>query len=102
MESIWNENDERLSHFYLKCDVLLSANVFEKFRINSLKISGLFQSHYLSTPCLSWDALLKLVKVVLELTPDPDMYIFFEKGTWGGISYICNRYSKANKKYLKS
>ena len=23
---------------YLKCDVLLSANVFDKFRINSLKI----------------------------------------------------------------
>ena len=30
------------------------------------------------------------------------MYIFFEKGTRGGISYICNRYSKANNKYLKS
>ena len=30
------------------------------------------------------------------------MYIFFEKGTRGGISYILNRYSKANNKYLKS
>ena len=30
------------------------------------------------------------------------MYIFFGKGTSGGVSYICNKYSKANNKYLKS
>ena len=30
------------------------------------------------------------------------MYIFFEKGTRGRISYISNRYSKANNEYLKS
>ena len=35
---------------YLKCDVLLRADVFEKFRNNSLKKYGLCQSHYLSTP----------------------------------------------------
>ena len=29
------------------------------------------------------------------------MYIFFEKGTRGGISYISNRYSKVKNKYLK-
>ena len=31
----------------------------------------------------------------------PDMYIFFKKGTKGGISDIYNRYSKVNNKYLK-
>ena len=30
------------------------------------------------------------------------MYTFFEKCTKGGISYICNRYSKADNKYLNS
>ena len=53
-------------------------------------------------PGLSWDAMLKMTKTELELIPDPDMYIFFEKGTTGGISCISNRYSKANNKYLNS
>ena len=33
---------------------------------------------------------------------DPDMYIFFEKVTIDGISYIFNSCSKANNKCLKS
>ena len=53
-------------------------------------------------PGLSWDTMLKMTKVKLELIIDPNMYIFFEKGTRGGISYISHRYSKANNKYLKS
>ena len=76
---------------YLKCAVLFSADVFERFRNNSLKNYGLCPNHYLSAPGLSWDAMLKMKKIELELTPDPDMYIFFEKGTRGGISYISNR-----------
>ena len=46
--------------------------------------------------------MLDMKKLKLELVPDPDMYIFFEKGTRCRISYIFNRYSKDNNKYLKS
>ena len=53
-------------------------------------------------PGLSWDAMVKLTKFELELVIDPDMYILFQKGTRGGTSYIYNRYSKTNNKYLKS
>ena len=59
-------------------------------------------SHYLSATAVSWEAMLNMTKAELELIPDPDMYIFFGKGTTGGVSYISNRYSKANNKYLKS
>ena len=45
--------------------------------------------------------MLKMTKIKLEPIPDPDMYIFCEKDTRCEISYISNRYSKANKKYLK-
>ena len=46
--------------------------------------------------------MLKMTKIELELITDPDMYIFFEKSTRGGISNVSNRYSKANIIYLKS
>ena len=46
--------------------------------------------------------MLKMAKIKLKLITDPDMYIFFEKGTRGRISFISKRYSKANNKYLKS
>ena len=42
-----------------------------------------------------------MTKVKLKFISDPDMYIFFEKGMRGGVSYIFNRYSKAKDKYLK-
>ena len=56
----------------------------------------------MSAPALSRDAMLNITKVELEVIPDPDKYIFFEKGKRNGVSYISNRYSKANNKYLKS
>ena len=86
----------------IKCDVLLLADVFEKFRSNSLKSHGLCLSQYLSAPGLSWDAMLKLTKIKIELITDLDMCIFFKKFSKGGISCISNRYSKANNRYLKS
>ena len=69
----------------LECNVLLLADVFEKFKINSLKNYGLCPSHFLSAPGSSRDAMLKMTKIDPELIPDPDKYIIFEKGTRGGI-----------------
>ena len=69
---------------------------------NSLKNYGLCPSHYLNAPALSRDAMLNMKKIKLEHISDPDMYIFFEKGMGGRVSYISNRYSKADNKYLKS
>ena len=85
----------------LKCEVLMLADVFEKFRNKSLKNYTLCPSHYLIAPTLSWDAMLNMTKVELELILDPYKQIFFKKATRGEVPYISNRYSKVNNKYLK-
>ena len=87
---------------YLKTDVLLSADVFAKFIKTCLNYYGLDPCHYFSSPGLSWDAMLKMTGIELELISDIDMHLFIEKGMRGGISYIAKRHSKANNKYMEN
>ena len=86
---------------YLKSDILLLADVFENFRSTCLQYYKLDPCHYYTSPGLSWDAMLKMTDIKLELMTDIDMFQFIEKGTRGGISYIANRFGEANNKYMK-
>ena len=52
---------------YLKTDVLLLADVFEKSINTCLDYYGLDPCHYLSSTGLSWDAILKMTKIELDL-----------------------------------
>ena len=52
---------------YLKTDVLLLAYFFEKFINMCLEHYGLNPCHYFRSPGLSWDIMLKTIKVELEL-----------------------------------
>ena len=72
---------------YLKCDVLLLADVFKKFRNRCLENYSLCPSHYLSVPALSWDAMLNMTKVELELISDVDMYLFLKR-EWKVMIFI--------------
>ena len=74
----WNKFEIKTMNYYyilyLKYDVLLLPDVFEKFENNSLKNYGLCLSHYLSRPALSWDVMLNITKFKLELISDADMF----------------------------
>ena len=85
---------------YLKSDILLLTDVFENFREACQQYYELDPAHYFTAPGLSWDAMLKKTETELELISDVDMFQFIEKGMRGGISYIANRYGKANNKYM--
>ena len=75
--------------------------MFEKFFNTCLDYYGLDPCHYFSSPGLSWDAMLKMTRLQLDLISDIDMHLLIEKGMRGGISYIAKRHSKANDKYLE-
>ena len=81
--------------------ILLLADVFENFQKTCVQYYKLDPCHYFTSPELSWDAMLKMTDIKLELMTDVDMFQFIEKGMRGGISYIANRYGKANNKYMK-
>ena len=85
---------------YLKTDVLLLADVFEKFISTCLEYYGLHLCRSFSNPGLSWDAVLKMTEIELELISDIEMHLLIEKGIRirGSISHIAKRFSKANNK----
>ena len=86
---------------YFRTDVLLLADVFESFRSTCLEYYRLDPCHYYSAPGLSWDALLRMTKINLDLIADLDQQLFIEKGMRGGISTITHRHAVANNKYMK-
>ena len=86
---------------YLNTDVLLLADVFEKFIGTCLDRYGLDTCHYFSSPGLSWNSMLKMTGIELDLISDIDMHLFIEKRMRGDICYILKRRSKANNKYAK-
>ena len=83
LQNVWDTFNfntfEDFHNHYLKKDVLLLADVFEKFIFTCLKYYDLDPCHYFIAPGLSWDAMLKMTGVTLEKISDPDNTCFLNK-----------------------
>ena len=105
-QNVWNtfnlQNMGEYHDLHLKTDILLLTDVFENFRKTCLTYYKLDPLHYISSPGLAWDAMLKMTGINLELITDIVMQLFNEKGLRGGISYIAHRHAEANNKYMKN
>ena len=73
---------------YLKTDVLMLCDVYEKFISVSLKDYDLDPCYYYSSPGLSWDAMLKMTGIKLEKIDNIDVHLFLEKGMRDGIFHM--------------
>ena len=104
-KKVWNmfgcKNFSDYLMLYLKTDVILLADVFERCRRLFHQVYGLEPCHYYSAPNISWDAMLKTTEVKLDLLSDIDMLLFCERAIRGGLNGIGEkRYMKANNKFL--
>ena len=103
-QTVWNTfNMKKLGEFhdlYVLTDVLLLADVFERFRDMTLENYKLDASHFYTSPGLAWQAALRMSEVCLDLITDPLMYNMIKVGTRGGISMVTKKHSKANHKEL--
>ena len=83
-------------NFYLLTDVLLLADVFKNFRDVCLQHYGLDPAHNYTSPGLSWQGVLKMMDVELDLLTDIDQHLFIEEGIRRGVAMISYRYARVN------
>ena len=61
---------------------------------------GLDPCHFLTSPALSWQAMLKPTGASLELLTNIDMLLFFAKAIHRGLVQVSGRHSLAHHPYM--
>ena len=99
-QKIWYEFEfkefKEYYSLYLKLDVLLLTDIVIHYKNTCLETYGLDPFWFITSPGLSWNAMLKSTKVELELIQDSTMFHFIKNAIRGGLSYIGVKYAKAN------
>ena len=92
------KNGKELTELYLKSDVILLADVFEKFIKISIEEYGINPLYYVSLPGYTWQCGLKYTGINLQTLQDKDMILLLENNIRGGISSVMgDRYIKSNE-----
>ena len=97
------KNGKELPELYLKSDVILLADVFEKFIKISVEDYGINPLYCVSLPGYTWQCGMKYTNINLQTLQDEDMIFLLENNIRGGISSVMgDRYVKSdrNKKIL--
>ena len=90
------------SILYLKTDVCHLADIFQKFSNFSYEKYELDCRYSYTLPGYSWQCMLKMTKIELDLISDQDMYLFLMDSIRGGITQVNKKYSKADNKYTRN
>ena len=88
------------SILYLKTDICHLSDIFQKFSDFAYKTYDLDPRHSYTLPGFSWQAMLKMTKIELELISNPDMYLFLMDTIRGGISVCNKKHVIADNKYI--
>ena len=92
------KNGKELTELYLKSDVILLADVFEKFIKISVEEYGINPLYCVSLPGYTWQCGMKYTDINLQTLQDKDMILLLENNIKGGISSIMgDRYIKSDK-----
>ena len=86
---------------YLKTDICHLSDVFQKFSDFAYKTYNLDARHSYTLPGYSWQSMLKMTKIELELISDSDMYLFLMDTIRGGITVCNKKFVKADNIYTR-
>ena len=73
---------------YLKTDICHLSEVFQKFSNFAYKTYNLDPTHSCTLPGFSWQSMLKMTKIELELISDSNMYLFLMDTSRGVICVV--------------
>ena len=92
------KNGKELTELYLKSDVILLADVFEKFIKISVEEYGIDPLYCVSLPGYTWQCGMKYTDINLQSLQDKDMILLLENNIRGGISSVMgDSYVKSDK-----
>ena len=97
------KSGEELTELYCKSDIILLADVIEKFVKVSFEEYGINPLYCVSLPSSTYQCALKYTNIKLQTLQDKDMILLIENNIRGGISSVMgDRYVKSdeNKKIL--
>ena len=89
------------SILYIKTDICHLLDVFQKFSDFAYKTYNLDARHSYTLPGYSWQSMLKMIKIELELISNSDMYLYLMDTIRGGITVCNKKFVKADNIYTR-